>query len=87
MLEISPLVIRKLLGLFRNTLTALDKYPVRDCVNFSSVIQMELSLKPTIFYDFLVQFFESTSNYKHFEKEHDRHSYSILEITDCERLG
>ena len=48
---------------------------------------MELSLKPTIFYDFFVQFFESRSNYKDFEKEPDRHSYSILEITDCERLG
>ena len=48
---------------------------------------MELSLKPTIFYDFFVQFFESTSNYKHFEKEHDRHSYFISENTDCERLG
>ena len=73
--------------MFRNTLTANDKYPVQDCVNLSSPIQMQLSLKPTIFSDFFVPFLESTSNFKHFEKKDDRHSYFISEITDCERLG
>ena len=72
---------------FRNTLTANDKYPVQDCVNLSSPIQMQLSLKPTIFSDFFVPFLESTSNFKHFEKKDDRHSYFISEITDCEKLG
>ena len=73
--------------MFRNTLTANDKYPVRDCVNLLSPIQMQLSLKPTIFSHFFVPFLESTSNFKHFEKKDDRHSYFISEITDCERLG
>ena len=73
--------------MFRKTLTANDKYPVQDCVNLSSPIQMQLSLKPTIFSDFFVPFLESTSNFKHFEKKDDRHSYFISEITDCERLG
>ena len=72
--------------MFCNTLTANDKYPVRDCVNFSSPIQMELFLEPTIFSDFFVPFVESTSNFKHLEKKDDRHSYFISEITDCERL-
>ena len=72
---------------FRNTLTANDKYPVQDCVNLSSPIQMQLSLKPTIFSDFFVPFLESTSNFKHFEKKDDRHSYFISEIPDCERLS
>ena len=72
--------------MFRNTLTANDKYPVQECVNLSSPIQMQLSLKPTIFSDFFVPFLESTSNFKHFEKKDDRHSYFISEITDCERL-
>ena len=54
--------------MFRNTLTSNDKYPVRDCVNFLSPIQMQLSLKPIIFSDFFVPFLESTSNFKHFEK-------------------
>ena len=73
--------------MFRKTLTANDKYPVQDCVNLSSPIQMQLSLKPTIFSDFFVPFLESTSNFKHFEKKDDRHSYFISEITDFERLG
>ena len=48
---------------------------------------MELSLKPTIFSDFFVPFLESTSNFKHFEKKDDRHTYFISEITECEKRG
>ena len=73
--------------MIRNTLSANDKYPVMDSMNLSSPIQMELSLKPIIFSDFLVPFLESTSNFKHFEKKDDRHTYYLSEITDCERLG
>ena len=73
--------------MFRNTLIANDKYLVRDCVNLSSPIQMQLSLKPMIFPDFFVPFVESSSNFKHFEKKDDRQSFFISEITDCERLG
>ena len=73
--------------MFRNTLSANDKYPVRDCVNLSSLIQMQLSLKPTICSDFFFRFLESTSNLKDLEKKDDRHSYFILEITDYERVG
>ena len=73
--------------MFRNTLTANEKYPVPDCVNLSSPIQMQLSLKPRIFLDFFVQFLESTSNLKHLEKKDDRHRNFISEITDCERRG
>ena len=73
--------------MFHNTLTANDKHPVHDCVNFSSLIKMQLLLKPTICSDFFVQFLDSTSNVKHLEKKDDRHSYFILEIKDCERLG
>ena len=37
--------------MFRNTLTANDKYPVPDCENLSSVIQTVLSLIPNSFSD------------------------------------
>ena len=70
--------------MIRNNLTANDKYPVRDCESLSSPIQMELSLKSKPFSDFFVPFLESTSNFKHFEKEHDLHSCFISEITECE---
>ena len=76
-----------MLGVFRNTLTVNDKYPVRDSVSFSSRIQMYLSLKPTIFSDFFVPFLESISNFKHLEKKDDSHSYFISEISHCERVG
>ena len=72
--------------LFRKKLTANDKYTVRDCVNLSSPIQMQLSLKSTIFSDIVVPFLESTSNSKHFEKKDDRHTCFISEITECEKL-
>ena len=73
--------------MFRKTLTANDKYPVQECVNLSSPIQMQLSLKPTICSDFFFRFLESTSNFKDLEKKDDRRSYFILEITDYERVG
>ena len=63
-----------------------DKYPLRYCENFSSAIQMQLSLKRKTFSDPFVPFLESTSNFKHFQKKADCHSYFISEITDCERL-
>ena len=40
-----------------------------DCENLLSPIQMQLSLKPKIFYDSFVSLLESTSNFKHFEKK------------------
>ena len=54
--ETSPLVICWILGVFRNTLTANDKYPVRDCQNLSSPIQLQLSLNPKAFFVLLFHF-------------------------------
>ena len=73
--------------MFRNTLTANDKYPVRDCENLSSPIQMQLSLKPKTFYHSFVLFLAAKSNFKHFEEKDDCHSYFISEITDCQKVG
>ena len=47
----------------------------------------ELIFKTKNFLDFFVPFLESVSNFKHFEKKDDRHSYFILGITECERVG
>ena len=58
-----------MLGVFRNTLTANGKYPVRDYEKLSSPIQMKLSLKPNIFSDSFAPFLEYTLNFKHFEKQ------------------
>ena len=40
----------------RKTLTANHKYPVQDCENLQSPIQMQLSLKPENFSDFFCYF-------------------------------
>ena len=48
---------------------------------------MELYLKGTIFPDIFFSFLESTSNFKHFGKKDDRHTYFISEITECEKRG
>ena len=73
--------------MFRNTLTANENDPVQECENLSSPIQMQFSLKPKTFSDFFISFLESTSNFKHFEKKDDRHTYFISEITECEKRG
>ena len=49
-------------------------------------MQMILPEKRKTFSHFFVPFLESKSNFKHFEKKYDGHSYSISKITDCEKL-
>ena len=73
--------------MFRNTLSANDNYPFHDFGNLLSPIEMEFSLKTGIFSDFFLSFLESTSNFKHFGKKNDRHTYFISEITECEKRG
>ena len=80
-------MLGEILGVFVNTLTADGKYPVQGCENLQLPIQMQLSEKRKTFSEFFVPFLESTSNFKHFEKKDDRHTYFISEITECERLG
>ena len=63
--------------MFLNTLTANDKYPVRDFENLSSLIQMQLSLKLKTFSDFFHRFLETKPKFKQFEKKDDRHSYLV----------
>ena len=54
--------------MFRNTLTANDKYPVLDSEILTSPIKMEFSLKQNTVIDSVVRFLESTPNFSHFEK-------------------
>ena len=41
--KISPLCKFEILGVFTNSLTADDKYPVRDCENLQFPILMQIS--------------------------------------------
>ena len=66
--KISPLVICQILGIFRNTLTANDKYAFLDWENLPTPTQMQWSFKPKTFSDFLNLFPEYTSKFEDFEK-------------------
>ena len=84
----SPLVIREILGVSDNTVTADGKYPLWNCENLPLPIQMKLSNKTKNFFSFFfVLFLESESNFKLFEKKDDCQSQCISKLTDCERLG
>ena len=59
-------MISEILGLLGNILTDNDKYPVRDCENLLTPVQMQLSSKLRICPDFfLVRFLETTLNFEH----------------------
>ena len=70
----SPLVLREILRVFLNTLTGDAKYSVEVWENSPLPIQVELSEKRKTFSQFFVPFLESTSNFKCFQRKHDRHS-------------
>ena len=70
----SPLLIGEVLVVFVNRLTADGKYHVQDYENLQVPIQMQLSEKRKSFSEFFVPFLESTSNFKHFEKNDHFHS-------------
>ena len=82
----SPLVLRKILGVFFKTSTGDGKYSDQDCENLPLGIQMQLSKKRKNFSQFLVPFLKYTSNFKRFEKKDNRHSYCVSEITDREKM-
>ena len=65
----SLLVICEILGLFVNTLTAHDKYSIRNTENLSQPIQIQLSKKQNIFLHYLLEFLKFPSNFEYFEKK------------------
>ena len=80
--------------MFHNTLTASDNYPVQDIYpvqdNYPVCrprFKCSYLFNQIIFSDFFIPFLEYTSNFKHFEKKDDSHSYFIWEIRHCERVG
>ena len=72
--NISLVLLREVLGMFLNTLSADCKYLIEDWENLQLPIQMQLSEKRKPFSQFLVRFLDSTSNSKHFQAKDDGHS-------------
>ena len=61
------LVLRKILGLFVNTLSEDDKYCLLYNDNLLQPIQILLSQKKKTFSEFFSGFLKSTLNFEHFE--------------------
>ena len=72
-LEVS-LVIRKILRLFVNTLTADEKDYVLNRDNLTQPIQMQVSKKQKTFSETSFAFLNSLLNLKHLPKQDDSHS-------------
>ena len=72
--KISPLVKFEIVGVFGNTSTADDKYPVWNCEKFPSPIQTILSKKRKKFSKFFVPFLEFSANFEHLQKKEGCHS-------------
>ena len=68
------LVIRKILRLVLDTLTADDKYALLNRGNLTQPIHMQLSQKEKTFSEFLFAFLKSILNLEYFLKKDDPHS-------------
>ena len=79
------LVTSETLGLFLNTLTADDTYSCDESEKLGHGIQMQLYKTRKIFYQFSVDFLESTSTFQHFEEKGSSSSLTISNDTDSER--
>ena len=83
----SLLVTFEILGLFFNTLTVDDKYPCYKNEAFRLAIQVQLSKKLKLFYQFFIAFLKSTPNFAHVEKKDQVHSSAMSDIRDSERYS
>ena len=73
-LEMSVLVIHKILRLLVNTLTADDKHYLLNRNNLAQPIQIQLSEKQKIFSEFFLPFLKSLLNFKDLRMKDEPHS-------------
>ena len=81
-------VICKILRLFVNILSAVDKYSLPNRDNLTDPIQMQLSQKQKAFSEFFFfAFSKSKLNFEHFQRKDDPHSLFISEGTASVNCG
>ena len=80
-LEKVSLVIRKILRLFVNTLTADEKDYVLNRDNLTQPIHMQLSDKEKTFSQFIFLFLKTILNFKSFSKRDDRHRQTTYQMS------
>ena len=76
-----------MLEVFADTMTANDKYSLRNRKNLQEPIQLHLFKNKKIFYETFAAHLKSTSNLERFEKKDDPQRLCISEIRDSERRG
>ena len=85
--EKSLLVICKILRLFFNTISAVDKCSLPNTENLMQPIHMQLSQTLKTFSEFFPAFSKSRLNFEHFQKKDDAHSLFICEATVLDKRG
>ena len=85
--EKSLLVICKILRLFFNTISAVDKCSLPNTENLMQPIHMQLSQTLKTFSEFFPAFSKSSLNFEHFQKKDDAHSLFICEATVLDKRG
>ena len=70
--------------MFANILTANDKYFLLNSDNLRKPIQMQLSQKKKIFFQFFFAFLKIQIQFYKFSEKDDPHSWYICEITDSD---
>ena len=83
----SLLGICKILRLFVNTMSAVDKCSLPNTDNLMQPIHIQLSQKLKTFSQFFPGFSKSRLNFEHFQKKDEAHSLFICEATACEKRG
>ena len=68
-------------------MSAAGKYSLFNRDNLMQPIQVEFSQKQKTFSQFFCEFLKSSSNFEHFKKKDDSHSWGISEITDSKKHG
>ena len=81
----SELVTSEIFWLFVNTLSPDDKYSLRNMQIFWQQLQIILSQKRQVFYQFLIVFLKCAWNLEHSEKKEEYPSRIITEIIASER--
>ena len=71
-------MISKILGVFVNTFTTVEKYSVLNRDNLKQHLQMQLSQKKKSFLDFPFAFSAFRFNFEHFQEKDDNHIADIF---------
>ena len=80
----SVLVTCKILGLCVDTLTVDDKYSLLNSDSYCNIFRCNYPRKKETFSPYFFAFLKCRSNFQHFQKVDDPHSWCICEITDSE---